>query len=121
MDELEAVPAQRAPEAEDVVREQAELAEEEEPAAAAVGRGPDVREAGDRAGVDMRARLAEELGRRPGRTVDVGLELLRVELADQVREARGRTAELAPVVDVEDGRARTVGHGSNYGRSLGCG
>ena len=107
---LEAVPAQGAAEAQDVVREQAELPEEEEPAPPAVGRGPDVREAGDGAGVHLRARLAEELRGRAGRAVDVRLELRRVELADQVREAGRSAAELAAVVDVEDGRARTVGH-----------
>src|ERR671936_54831 len=64
--ELEAVPPEGPAEAEHVVREEAELAQEEEPATAAVGRGPDVREASDGAGVDVRAGLAEELGRRAG-------------------------------------------------------
>ena len=48
----------------DVARKPDELAAEEEPAAPAVGRGPDVRESGDGAGVDDRARLPEELGGR---------------------------------------------------------
>jgi hypothetical protein len=46
--------------------------------------------------------LPEELRRRAGRAVDVRLELRRVELADQVREARRSAAELAAVVDEED-------------------
>src|SRR5919204_386555 len=76
------------------------------PATPAVGRGPDVREAGDGAGVHLRAGLAEELRRGARRAVDVRLELRRVELADQVREAGRSAAELAAVVDVEDGSAR---------------
>ena len=111
MHELELVAAQRAAEAEHVLREQRELAREQQPAPAAVGRRPDVREAGDRAGVHARARLAEELRRRPGRAVDVRLELLVVELADQVRQGCRRSPELRAVVDVENGRAEALGHG----------
>ena len=77
VDELEPVPPQRAPELEHVRGQEPELADEEQPAAAPVGRGPDVREAGDRPGVHGRARLAEELGRRARRAVDVRLELAR--------------------------------------------
>jgi hypothetical protein len=84
VDELELVPAQRSAEAENVLRQQRQLADEEQPAAAAVGRGPDVREPRDRAGVHARPRLAEQLGRGAWRAVDVRLELLLVELADQV-------------------------------------
>src|SRR4029079_11992514 len=94
VDELEAAAAQLAPELDDVLRQQRELAREEQPAAPAVRRRPDVREARDRAGVDVGARLAEELRRRAGRAVDVRLEPLVVELADQVRQRRGRAAEL---------------------------
>ena len=111
MHELELVAAQRAAEAQHVLREQRELAREQQPAPAAVGRRPDVREAGDRAGVHARARLPEELRRRPGRAVDVRLELLVVELADQVRQGCRRSAELGAVVDVENGRAEALGHG----------
>jgi hypothetical protein len=40
----------------------------------------------------------------------VRLEVLVVELADQVRKRRGRTAELGAVVHEEDGRARALWH-----------
>ena len=110
VDELELVPPERAPEAQHVLREERELAREEQPAASAVRRRPDVREAGDRAGVHPRAGLPEELGRGTGRAVDVRLELLVVELADQVRERRRRTAELGAVVDEQDRRAEALGH-----------
>jgi len=80
VDELEAVAAERAPELEHVLRQQRELTPEEQPAPPAVGRRPDVREAGDGARVHLRARLAEQLGGRAGRAVDVRLEALLVEL-----------------------------------------
>ena len=69
-----------------------------------------MREAGDRAGVHGGPGLAEKLRRRPGRAVDVGLELALVELADEVAEARGRAAKLGAVMDEEDGGARVTGH-----------
>ncbi len=89
VDELEAVAAQRPPELDQVRRELRELAQEEQPAPAAVRRGPDVREPGDGAGVHVGARLAEELGRRARRAVDVRLELLR-------RRARGSGTRATP-------------------------
>ncbi len=110
VDELEAIAPERAAEAVHVLREQAQLAQEEQPAPAAIGRGPDVREARHRAGVHLGARLPEELGRRSRRAVDVCLELVVVELADQVRQGRRRTAQLAAVVDEEDRDAGAVGH-----------
>ena len=116
VDELELVAPQRPPEAQDVVREQRELAREQQPAASAVRRRPDVREARDGARVHARAGLAEELGRGAGRAVDVRLELLLVELADQIRQRRRRTTELAAVVDVEDGRAKAFGQGETAAR-----
>ena len=67
-------------------------------------------------GVHARAGLAEELGGRAGRAVDVRLELLLVELADQVRQRRRRTTELAAVVDEEDGRAKAFGQGETAAR-----
>jgi len=99
VDELEAVAPERAAEAVHVLREQPQLTQEEQPAPAAVRRSPDVREARYRAGVDLGARLPEELGRGPRRAVDVRLELLVVQLADEIREGRRRTAQLAAVVD----------------------
>ncbi len=105
MHELELVAAQRPAEPDDVLRQERELACEQQPAPAAVRRRPDVREARDRARVHVRPRLAEELGRRAWRAVDVRLELLVVELADQVRQRRGRATELGAVVDEENGRA----------------
>ena len=84
--ELEPLASQRTPELVHVARQPDELAAEQEPAPTAVCRRPDVREARDGAGVDDRARLLEEIRGRPGRAIDVGLELLTVELPDEVRE-----------------------------------
>src|SRR5262245_61140788 len=106
MDELESVSTQGAAELEDVRRQLRELTQEQEPAPAAVGRRPDVREAGDRPRVDVCAGLAEEVCGRPGRAVDVRLELRLVELPDEVRERRGSPAELRAVVNQEDRGAR---------------
>src|SRR5205823_5658097 len=86
-----------------------ELAQEEEPAPPAVRARPDVREARDGPGVHRRAGLTEELRGRTRRAVDVGVERLRVELADQVAEGCGRAAELAAVVDVENRGAEVLG------------
>ena len=108
VDELEAVPAERPAEAEQVARQQRQLAREEEPAAAPIRGSPDVREPGDRAGVDGCAGLAEELGGGPGRAVDVRVEDVPVELPDQVGEARRRAAQLAAVVDVKDSRSHSA-------------
>ena len=111
VDEAEALTAQRVPELPRVARQAGELSTEEQPAAAAVGRGPDVREACDGAGVDDRARLPEEVGGGSPRAVHVRLEARPVELADQVRQRLGSTAELAPVVDEENrDRKRLPGH-----------
>ena len=110
MHELEPLAAQRLAELMHVVREADKLAAEEEPAAATVGRRPDVREASDGAGVDGRAGLAEEIGCRAGRAVHVWPETRPVELADQVGERLRRTAELAAVVDEEDGERSLPRH-----------
>ena len=45
----------------------------------------------------------------PGRAVDVRLELLAVELADQVREGLRRAAELGAVVHEEDRDGPSLG------------
>ena len=90
----------------DVARQPRELAQEQQPAQPVVGARPDVRERRDRAGVHGCPRLGEESRGRSGRAVDVWLEPVAVERADQLRQALGRAAELAPVVDIEDPDAR---------------
>ncbi len=100
--ELEPPLVQRAPELVRMARQPGQLAREQQPAAAPIRRRPDVGEAGDGARVYDRAGLAEEVGRRARRAVDVRLELVPVELADQVREGLRCAAELAAVVDEED-------------------
>src|SRR4051794_39646591 len=110
MDELELVLAQRAPELARMRGQADELAPEQQPAAAAVGRGPDVREARDGAGVHLGAGLAEEVGGRAGRAVDVRLEEVAVELPDQVRERLRRTPELGAMVHEENGHGARPRH-----------
>src|ERR1700756_5481276 len=99
MHELEALAAKRPAELMHVARQGGALAAEEQPTPSTVGRGPDVREARDGTGVDDRAGLAEELGCRARRAVDVRLEMRAVELADQVRQRFRRAAELGAVMD----------------------
>src|SRR5207253_2905979 len=100
--ELESPAAERVPELDRVPREAGELAGEQEPAPATVRRRPDVREPGHGACVDDRAGLAEEVGGRPRRAVDMGLELLPVELANEVGKGLRGAAELAAVMDEQD-------------------
>ena len=107
MDELEALASQGLPKLMDMARKARELAAEQKPAAPAIGRCPDVREAGDRACVNDRAGLAEEICGRPGRAVDVRLELRPIELADQIGEGLRCATELRAVMDEENpGKAR---------------
>ena len=82
-------------------RERRDLAAEHEPAQALVRAVPGVGEDRHVAGVDGGAGLREELRCGALGAEHVRLEA-RVEVADQLREARGRAAELGPVVDVQD-------------------
>src|SRR5690242_9845258 len=77
-------PADEVVEGEQVRRQAQQLAHEQQPAPPLVGARPDVRERGDRARVDGRAGVGEELGGGPRRAEDVRLVAVRRQRADQV-------------------------------------
>src|SRR5207248_7984661 len=85
----------------DVRLERRDLAAEDDPAQALVGRVPRMREDRHLARVDDGACIGEEVCRRPLRAEYVRLET-RVEMADELGERRRGAAELRTMMDVED-------------------
>jgi hypothetical protein len=115
VDEREAVAPHQLSELVEVGRKGRDLASQDQPAQPLVRAVPDVREDRDLAGVHLRAGVGEQVRRRPLRAEDVRLEAV-VEVADQLREARRCTAELRPVVHVQDRDALAPGRDPSVDR-----